>query len=332
MGLGKTIQIIGFLWIIYEKTGLLIKDKTMKHQKPTLIICPASLVEQWMKELNKWGCFSVFIFKGNEEEKRDILYTAKDNELEILIGSYSSIRTSEYEYIYLFISDIMYNIDWEMIIMDEFHTLKNHKSEISKCCSKFITPLKYGLTGTLIQNDPVELWALLNIIAPGVLHDKEYFDFHYATPIKKARKKTASKEELLKGKEKTKELLNVLNEYYLRRDKATVLKDKLPNKRDIVVFCKLGKAQKEIYEKVINSYDYGLILYHNDKCICKSGKKGKDCCYDVNDSEKMNKNSVIWSWYHKKNLCKRYFILLYLYLLIDVHFVYLIHVFLNYKK
>lgn len=102
MGLGKTIQVIGFLWIIYEKTGLLIKDKTMKHQKPTLIICPASLVEQWMKELNKWGCFSVFIFKGNEEEKRDILYTAKDNELEILIGSYSSIRTSEYEYIYLF--------------------------------------------------------------------------------------------------------------------------------------------------------------------------------------------------------------------------------------
>lgn len=312
MGLGKTIQIIGFLWIIYEKTGLLSKDKIMKHKKPTLIICPASIVEQWMKELNKWGCFSVFILKGNEEEKRDILYTAKDNELEILIGSYAAIRTAEYLYynIYLFCflySNIIYNIDWEMIIMDEFHTLKNHKTEISKNVLKLTTPLKYGLTGTLIQNDPIELWCLLNIVVPGVLHDKEYFDFHYATPIKKARKKTASKEEIFKGKEKTKELLNILNEYYLRRDKSTVLKDKLPNKRDIVVFCKLGNIQREIYEKLLKCYDLGLILYHNTNCICKSGLKGKDCCFKVDNIEKLREKCVIWTWYHKDVLCKRYF-------------------------
>lgn len=69
MGLGKTIQIIAFLWIVYKKTGYLLKDKIYKNKKPSLIICPASIIDQWEKELNKWGYFHLQILKGSINEK-----------------------------------------------------------------------------------------------------------------------------------------------------------------------------------------------------------------------------------------------------------------------
>lgn len=192
--------------------------------------------------------------------------------------------------------------------MDEFHTLKNYKSEISNICFELKSIHKIGLTGTLIQNDPVELWSLLNIVAPGILKTKDFFDYHYSLPIKKARKKTATKEEVINGNRKAKELLDILNEYYLRRDKQVELFKSLPKKKDIVVFCKLGLAQKEIYEKVIKSYDYEMLKYYNDPCKCKSGKLGKDCCYNCFSNEsidKLNEISILWKWYHNNDLCNR---------------------------
>ena len=163
-------------------------------------------------------------------------------------------------------------IKWKLVIIDEFHEYKNHKSNAFKCLegvrdSEPFPPL-IGLTGTLMQNNHDELFTLIDLVRPGILEDRKSFMDGTSKPIMRARAKGASGETLSLGKQREAELKKALENVYLERRKDVVLKDTLTEKDEKVIFCELSEVQKKLYRRIISLPDYYMLSTANAPCDC----------------------------------------------------------------
>jgi SNF2 family DNA or RNA helicase len=169
MGLGKTIQVISFIAAILNKTGyesdlnykrldcikkqLKLETNRELNINAFLIICPASLLLNWLNEINTWGYFHVAKYHGSHSNRQQTLNKIKNNRCEIVLTTHETCRDH---------IEVLSNLDWSAIIVDEFHKLKNDESQISQAFSIFKTKIKIGISGTVLQNNLTELWALLD--------------------------------------------------------------------------------------------------------------------------------------------------------------------------
>lgn len=228
MGLGKTLQTISFLG--YLK---FVKDEKNKH----LIVVPKSCLQNWYSE------FSRFI----PEMKVKIFHTSKAelrNEAKILHNkSYDAILTT-YE-MCLFAKNYFKEVHWSYIVIDEAHRLKNENSQLSKMVRMFKFKHRLLLTGTPLQNNIHELWALLNFIVPDFFSNSEKFENYVLN---------ADKEE--KSIEK---LRNVLQLFFLRREKIDVEKS-LMAKKHVNIYCPLSDMQRDWYKSILKKDLSGLYL------------------------------------------------------------------------
>lgn len=128
MGLGKTIQIIAFLTAVFGKTGDERDAKRMRKIRQwrrrtgegrwypkVLIVCPSSLIENWMQELDKWGWWFVYKYHGTPAEKESAINAARSDSLEIMITNYQTYRLN---------ADEVNSVQWDCIIADECHQIK----------------------------------------------------------------------------------------------------------------------------------------------------------------------------------------------------------------
>jgi SNF2-related domain len=120
---------------------------------PVLILAPSSVLEAWVNAFKVWGHFSVALYQTGE--RKDILENVKLGSVEILVASHSRIQSDES-------ATSLREIPWKLVIIDEFHKMKNVKS----CLAQNLRLLRdahddtvlLGLTGTMMQNDHKELW------------------------------------------------------------------------------------------------------------------------------------------------------------------------------
>eukprot|EP00775_Hariotina_reticulata_P007621 gene7621-7823_t len=136
----------------------------------------------------------------------------------------------------------------------QVHKLKNASSKQYEAAAGITTPYRFGLTGTVMPNRMEEMWAVLDLLAPGHLGDKTGFNEYYAKPIRRGRSSTAKKWEIQRGKERLEELKPLVRRLALRRTKA-IISDQLPKKTDVVVFCQLKDLQRRAYERTLQSPD-----------------------------------------------------------------------------
>lgn len=131
MGLGKTIQVIAFLTAAFGKTADERDAKRMRKVRQwrrfheaegrdkwypkVLIVCPSSLIENWMQELEKWGWWYVFKYHGSKSDKENALNAAEKGSLEIMITNYETYRINAME---------INEIEWDAVIADECHKIK----------------------------------------------------------------------------------------------------------------------------------------------------------------------------------------------------------------
>ncbi|OJJ59863.1 hypothetical protein ASPSYDRAFT_148680 [Aspergillus sydowii CBS 593.65] len=276
MGLGKTVQVIAFLTAAYGKTGDERDDKRMRKMRRsegnqwyprTLIICPGTLIENWKSELSRWGWWHVDAYHG--ENKDLALYAAKSGRVEILITTYGT---------YLHNKDSVNMVDWDCVIADECHIIKERSSETTKAMNDINALCRIGLTGTAIQNKYEELWTLLNWTNPGRLGPVTTWKSKVSEPLKVGQSHDATVQELRRARLTAKKLVeNLLPQFFLRRMK-TLIADQLPKKVDRVVFCPLTDTQAEAYENLLNSDIITYIKSSSNKCDCGSGKKAGWCC------------------------------------------------------
>ncbi|XP_075166422.1 chromatin-remodeling complex ATPase chain Iswi-like [Haematobia irritans] len=221
MGLGKTLQTVSILG--YQKHHL-------KKSGPHIIISPKSTIQNWMKELKKWcPTLRAVSLIGEKESrkafKRDVFSTG---EWDVCVTSYEMCLVEK---------QVIKRIDWEYMVVDEAHRLKNEKSKFAMYVREFRSKHRLLLTGTPLQNNLHELWALLNFMLPDIFNSSEDFDEWF------------NSDACLNDDSLVERLHLVLKPFLLRRLKIDVEKSLLP-KKETKIKVGLTKMQKEWHKKI----------------------------------------------------------------------------------
>ncbi|KAI6677932.1 hypothetical protein NL676_038728 [Syzygium grande] len=244
MGLGKTLQSITLLYTLLRQG---FDGKPMV--KKAIIVTPTSLVSNWEAEINKWLGDRVQLIALCESTRDDVIlgidrFTSPHSSLQVLIISYETFRMHS--------SKFSHNESCELLICDEAHRLKNDQTLTNRALAALSCKRRILLSGTPMQNDLEEFFAMVNFTNPAILGDIAYFRRYYEAPIICGREPTASEEEKNLGCERSSELSAIVNQFILRRTNA-LLSNHLPPKMVEVVCCKLSPLQTELYNHFIHS-------------------------------------------------------------------------------
>ncbi|EGO60327.1 hypothetical protein NEUTE1DRAFT_75276 [Neurospora tetrasperma FGSC 2508] len=276
MGLGKTVQVAAFLTAAFGKTGDERDAKRMRKMRRAgdlwyprvIIVCPGSLIQNWKNELDRWGWWHVDVYHGSNRE--DVLQAAKSGRIEVMITTYDTYRNCH---------EAVNTIEWDCVVADECHILKNTVSETTRAMDKINAMCRIGLTGTAIQNRYEELWTLLNWTNPGYFGTRAEWNESITKPLTAGQSHDATLKQLSIARTTAKKLVqNLLPEFFLRRMKSLIA-HQLPKKSDKVVFCPLTDVQRDAYENFLEGEHVTFILNAYQPCNCHSGRAGGFCCH-----------------------------------------------------
>ncbi|XP_067004226.2 transcription termination factor 2 [Anabrus simplex] len=255
MGLGKTLTMISL--ILKSLENAVSDDKENESDSDdegddgipkggTLVVCPASLLNQWTTEIEqkcKRNVLEVVIHHGTNRATKPRHLVKND----VVITTYSIVRTesgivSEKKGDYRVDSskrNVLHRIKWSRIILDEAHVVRNHKSLQSKAVCSLKGNSRWALTGTPIQNTELDLYALLKFLRCSPFDDysvwRRWVDNKNAAGLKR--------------------LTTVMKSIMLRRTKAILQESGnlgcLPDKNVHVVDITLAKEEFAVYEKIL---------------------------------------------------------------------------------
>ncbi|RLV93809.1 Nuclear protein STH1/NPS1 [Spathaspora sp. JA1] len=253
MGLGKTIQSISLITYLIEK----------KHEDKFLVIVPLSTITNWTLEFEKWApSVKLIVYKGSQLQRRSM-------QPEIRVGNFQVMLTT-YEYI-IRERPLLAKFHYSHMIIDEGHRMKNATSKLSQTLKIYYkTKNRLILTGTPLQNNLPELWALLNFVLPRIFNSVKSFDEWFNTPFAN----TGAQEKIELTEEESllviRRLHKVLRPFLLRRLKKDVEKD-LPDKVEKVLKCNLSGLQYVLYQQMLK---HNALFLGADVGGSKSGIKG----------------------------------------------------------
>ena len=236
MGLGKTIQTIALL-------AHLAVDRAVWG--PHLVVVPTSVILNWEMEFKKW-CpgFKILTYYGSiEERKRKRQGWLDDDRWNVCITSYQLVLQDEMAF---------KRRTWHFLILDEAHSIKNFQTQRWQKLLGFKTHARLLLTGTPLQNNLTELWSLMFFLMPREFdHDSGFAgleEWLNATRRPADQILEQGRERLDPQAQQTvSKLHEVLRPYLLRRLKADVEKQ-MPAKHEHVVYCRLSKRQRQLYD------------------------------------------------------------------------------------
>ncbi|XP_031494199.1 chromatin-remodeling ATPase INO80 [Nymphaea colorata] len=236
MGLGKTIQAMAFLAHLAEEKNI---------WGPFLVVAPASVLNNWADEVSRfcpdlktlpyWGGLQErTILRKNINPKR--LYR-RESCFHILITSYQ-----------LLVMDEKYfkRVKWQYMVLDEAQAIKSSSSIRWKTLLSFNCRNRLLLTGTPIQNNMAELWALLHFIMPTLFDSHEQFNEWFSKGIENHAEHGGTLNE-----HQLNRLHAVLKPFMLRRVKKDVISE-MTSKKEITVHCKLSSRQQAFYQAIKN--------------------------------------------------------------------------------
>lgn len=212
MGLGKTLQAIALLSDIYPA-----------QSRPSLVVIPRSLIYNWQQEFRRFSPgLDVFTYYGPDRDPSRL------GSCQIVLTTYGMVRSDV---------DELRHLSFAAVILDESQQIKNVSSQISRAVMTLQADQRLALSGTPIENNLGELYALFRFLNPAMFGSLERFHRHYLLPIQQYGDETAAEE--LKRK---------IRPFILRRLKKDVLTD-LPDKVEQVLYVEMTDAQSEFYEQ-----------------------------------------------------------------------------------
>ncbi|XP_020589858.1 protein CHROMATIN REMODELING 24 [Phalaenopsis equestris] len=254
MGLGKTMQISAFLAGLFHSSLI----------NRVLVVAPKTLLSHWMKELSVVGLSSrIREYSGTSPKVREYELKSVLKEGGILLTTYDIVRNNSKSIRgdwYIGDDRIEDDIIWDYTILDEGHIIKNPQTQRAKSLFEIQSGHRIIVTGTPIQNNLKELWALFHFCCPEILGGKDEFKIKYENPILRGNDKHASDREKHIGSTVAKGLRERIKPYFLRRLKSEVFHndDAVKNamvskKNEIIVWLKLTSVQRQLYEAFLES-------------------------------------------------------------------------------
>ena len=221
MGLGKTIQMIALFCSIYGKGNCSPENE----EKPSLIICPASLLYNWQNEIRRFAPeLTSVVITGNGKERKQLL-REKPKAL-IWITSYDMLRRD---------IDLYADCEFRIQVLDEAQYIKNQGTQTARAVKKIHSSRRFALTGTPVENRLGELWSIFDYLMPGFLFSYSRFRNVFELPLVKDQDTRV-----------VNRLHNMISPFILRRLKKDVLTE-LPDKCDTVLYAELTGEQKRLY-------------------------------------------------------------------------------------
>ncbi|XP_019437519.1 PREDICTED: ISWI chromatin-remodeling complex ATPase CHR11-like isoform X1 [Lupinus angustifolius] len=222
MGLGKTLQTISLLGYLHEFRGI---------TGPHMVVAPKSTLGNWMNEIRRFcPVLRAVKFLGNPDERRHI----REN---LLVAGKFDVCVTSFEMV-IKEKSALRRFSWRYIVIDEAHRIKNENSLLSKTMRLYNTNYRLLITGTPLQNNLHELWALLNFLLPEIFSSSETFDEWFQISGDN------DQEEVVQ------QLHKVLRPFLLRRLKSDVEKG-LPPKKETILKVGMSQMQKQYYRALL---------------------------------------------------------------------------------
>lgn len=217
MGLGKTIQALAYL---HDR-------KNQEGPRPSLVMCPTSVVFNWANEAAKFTPeLKVLVLSG---PKRKSLY--KDiPDHDLVITSYAIFRRDV---------EALSQTQWRTVILDEAQNIKNYRSKTALLVKELQADQRWALTGTPLENRLSELWSIFDFLMPGFLGSYPHFKRKYQQPI-----------EVHHSKEHLERLRRRIYPFVMRRLKSEVASE-LPPKTEVTNLCEMNHDQQKLYQEVL---------------------------------------------------------------------------------
>ncbi len=231
MGLGKTIQAVSFLHYLREREHI---------PGPFMVACNLSTLEHWYREIREWTDLNVVVYYGSRDDRAVIrehefffknekghIVSPHMRRAQVVLTTYDMVTAEDWEELRI--------IRWACIIVDEAQRMKGHSSKFRDNMISMVCDHRVLLTGTPIQNNTTELWALLNFVDPREFSSMTSFQSRFGT---------------LTTSDQVTELHGALRPYLLRRMKEDVEKS-IPPKEETIVEVELTSIQKQYYRAVL---------------------------------------------------------------------------------
>jgi superfamily II DNA or RNA helicase len=237
MGLGKTLQTLAFIWTVRSaecgvRNNLQAApagNPQSAIRNPHLIVCPTSLVFNWLAEAKKFTPeLKILALHGPDRHTRFAEIAASD----VVVTSYALIRRDAEKY---------RGVEFDTVVLDEAQHIKNRQTQNAQAVKAVRAKHRLVLTGTPLENSVLDLWSIFDFLMPGYLGTAKDFRGRYELPIAKE-----------KNAEAQTRLARRLRPFMLRRLKRDVAAD-LPAKIEQVSFCELTPDQRGVYQQVIEA-------------------------------------------------------------------------------
>lgn len=225
MGLGKTPQLLAFLLHLKAQKRLL---------KPTLVVCPTSVLNNWQREGHKFAPSLAILIHHGDQRAQKTEFKKQVSNYDVVITSYSLLHRDQ---------QTLQEVKWRVIAFDEAQNLKNPSTKQSQAARQLQANFRVALTGTPVENRLSELWSIVDLTNPGWLGSREFFQTRFATPIEKH------------GNEQSLEALrSLIAPLMLRRLKTDPeVRQDLPEKQEMNVFCSLSREQAQLYQDLVET-------------------------------------------------------------------------------
>ncbi len=265
MGLGKTIQVLTLLELeraaleemtandsalddpVPDDPALIesaIDDPAPRHpdatadgagpvRRPTLLVCPMSLVANWQREAERFTPkLELHVHHGAERLSGE-QFRAAVADAHLVVTTYGLALRDK---------DELAAVDWHRIVVDEAQAIKNAGTKQARAVRALSAPHRVALTGTPVENRLADLWAILEFANPGLLGSAESFKTRFARPIERDGDERAAER-----------LRRATGAFVLRREKTdpAIITD-LPEKVEMKVVCNLTKEQASLYQATVD--------------------------------------------------------------------------------
>jgi ATP-dependent DNA helicase len=243
MGLGKTVQTIGFLSHLRHK-GIL---------GPYLIIGPLSTTPNWVNEFKRF-CpeFPVILYHGTKQDRAEL--RMKHMPTSGKIGAEFPVVVTSFE-IVMADRKFLQKYNWKYLVVDEGHRLKNFDCKLVRELKCIPTANKLLLTGTPLQNNLPELWSLLHFLLPDVFTSlsqfQSWFDFDGKKDDNGGDGGQVDNAEANKRVKVVEKLHGILQPFLLRRLKGDV-ETNLPRKKEIILYAHMVETQRAFNDALVN--------------------------------------------------------------------------------
>jgi SNF2 family DNA or RNA helicase len=229
MGLGKTIQTL----------ALLLRDWEAGARRPTLLVCPTSVVNNWSKEAERFTPGLPVMVHHGGGRKKDASFVKEVGAHALVISSYGLLQRDH---------KLFASVSWAGVILDEAQNIKNPETKQAKAARALPAEYRIALTGTPVENNVGDLWSIMEFLNAGLLGAQAEFRRSFFLPIQTGRDPEAAER-----------LKRLSGPFVLRRLKtdSSIISD-LPDKVEMKEFCTLTKEQATLYAAVLQELEDAL--------------------------------------------------------------------------